>query len=223
MSRRVSQMPALTPEQWGLVRSVERLVHLRVNVKVPWAKEPWQREEPVAAGRCGAGLAAQRFEARYGFRFSSYALPWIDGEIRRWIEAEEEQGEIKRQAAEHAREYLAEEPDNFDVSGHEPPEARAGVHDVARRYLGALFAGLALGPADPEEAYAAAERRALVRGVLDRLDPGKRAAFEMRFFEGRKLGEIMDALEVCERTVRRWLDEALAAVLEAVRALDEAP
>lgn len=203
--------------------SVERLVQMRVSAKLPWAKEPHQREEPAAAGRYGAALAAQRFQPRYGTRFSSYAILWIDGEITRWIEGEVAQSELKRHAAAVACEYLAEEPDTFEVACDEPPVTRAGVHGLARRFLGCLFAGVAMGPPDPEQAAISAERRAKVREALERLDEGKRVVFEMKCVQGLKLGEIMDALDISDRTARRWFEEAMEAIFEAVRPLDEEP
>ncbi len=218
MSDRIGHDVQLSPEQQALVISVERMVHQVVNELVPWAKTPEQREEPLSAGRWGAARAARRYRSSYGTRFTSYAGVWIAGAVRRWMRAEAKESAKKKQAAMLAGEYLAEEPDTFNVVRDEPRVNRGRAHDATGRVIAALFAGVTVGPMSPEEAALAAERRAVVDEALAGLEPGKREAFERRFLQGQPLKEIVDGLGVADRTARRWIEDALDAISAAVRA-----
>jgi RNA polymerase sigma factor (sigma-70 family) len=218
MSRERRRIPPLTPEQQKLVTSVERLIHQRVRKIVPWATAD-ERKDYVAAGREGAGEPAAFFEPARGYRFTTYAMPFIDSAIRRLRDQEREYGAAKDAARHAGCTVLATEPEAVDAVRDEPEVNRAKAHDMTRRLFTAMAAGVAMGPLDPHEAYEVAELRAKVQEAIAKLDEENQAALRLVKLEALAHEEAGEALGVSERTVRRRLEAALEELAVILRAM----
>ncbi|EYF01072.1 sigma-70 family RNA polymerase sigma factor [Chondromyces apiculatus] len=208
----------LTATQSRLLLSVERLVHKLVRECAPWAQQD-VREDLVAAGRYGAAVAASRFDPDLGTRFTSYAVYYIVGEIRRSRDRDHRQHALRRRAMHTEVVLGAEAWGSWEVRHDAPGVHHEHAPDGAGPGTGAVCAGLAAGPPSPDEAFLTEETRALVKNALGELDAAHRRMLQMRYDEDLKLEEIVAALGLSDRTVRRRMAAAHAALEASLRRL----
>ncbi len=207
-----------------LVHRNLRLVMSLVNRFVQRTSEP---EDLFQAGCVGLLHAADRFDETCGTRFSTYAVPVIMGEIRRYLR---DTGAVKvgRTLRERAsrieaaraalRAQLGREPTIEEIASEvglgreEVVEAEEAsrpvaslsepVSDDSSLVLGDQIAGEASFAEDKVEAIA-------LRQALRCLSPAERAVLEMRFFGEMKQSEVAQRLGVSQPQVCKIEHRAL--------------
>lgn len=181
------------------------------------------KEDWVQAGVVGLLQAIDGFDPHRGHRFATYAVPFILGEMRRLIRAQQpvrvtdDLLALARQAHE-AREVLRAR------HGREPTAhavARYLKVDVARVVEAQETlrqpAGLdeTTGVAHPGEELAAVIRRLYVDEMLSRLPERMRRLLELRFAAGRTQQETAAALGLSQGQVSRLERQALSILRKA--------
>ena len=212
-----------------LVRSVVR--------RYSATSEPF--DDLLQSGSVGLVKAIDRFDPDGGGRFVSYAVPTIQGEIRRhfrdrcwavrvprpvqelWLRVRRMQDEILRETGEPARDDdLATA---LGVGVDEVREARRAGDGYATRSLD--------GPAgedrrlldllgDPEDGYAGVDDRALLDEAYSALDERAERVVRERFEEGRLQREIAVDVGVSQMQVSRILRRALSDMRLHLEAAD---
>jgi RNA polymerase sigma factor (sigma-70 family) len=202
----------LTDEQQKLVLSVQRLVESEVHALARSARDA-ERKDLVARGHLGAMLAAMRYEPSMETRFSTYATTWIRGEIWAALREEERQSALARAAFAASRDYLAEEPDSFDVVWDSEEVNGARLDRLAERAVAARVLGMGSEPLTPEDALSEREAHAnamkLVRAALAKMTTEEQALVALRFGQQRELSDLVRELGMNERTARRHLEKVL--------------
>jgi RNA polymerase sigma factor (sigma-70 family) len=218
----------LTPEQQQLVLSVQGFVKERVTALAPHAtREEW--DDFAAEANLAASMAARRFRISPDVRFSTYVYPVVCGAIWDRMTRENTWRRLRRAASRAAREYLAEEPDTFDVVHEEGAEIHARLKGVADRFLAAMFAGMSAGQPDPEQELADIESYQIaitaVHEALEGLGDEERKLYRMYYIEGLSQAEIGAKLGVETRSVRRYHEKLLDRLREVLenRGIREAP
>lgn len=120
-------------------------------------------EDLVQQGNVGLLLAAEHFDPERGVRFSTYAAPWVRGEIRRHAVRYQRIVHVGGTHSERVaiRAFRSEAPDAERLS------ERSGLPLPRARALSALLSSreVRLDAAEPKE------RDTLVRGTLSQHDP----------------------------------------------------
>lgn len=188
-------------------------------------------EELVQAGSLGLLKALQGFDPELGHRFSTYAVPFIAGEIRACLR--DQRGlATGRRLEQLGRRLQAEQARLTQVLGRSPTlhelAGAAGVApDEAFQALELLRAPLSLdepqGPDEPRalgDGLASGEdeerwmERLVVAQALDRLSPRERLILRLRFWEGRNQAEVAAWLGLSQPQVSR-IERASLAKLRA--------
>jgi RNA polymerase sigma-B factor len=209
----------LVLEHLSLVRTLARRFARR--------GEPYEDLLQVAA--VGLVTAARRFDPERGVPFVAYALPTIEGELRRHLRDRSSTVRVPRREQELAgvlrREAAAAAQHRHRAATLAETAAAAGV-PVARAAaaLGAAadpvpLAELERRPsAEAEDELEACERRALVADLLATLRPREREIVRLRFTEELHQAEIADRLHISQGQTSRLL----AGALEKLRAAFDA-
>ncbi|MEV4418347.1 SigB/SigF/SigG family RNA polymerase sigma factor [Patulibacter sp. NPDC049589] len=216
----------LTERCMPLVRSIAR--------KYSSSREPF--EDLVQAGSIGLVKAIDRFDLDAGHRFVSYAIPTIQGEIRRHFRDHCWAVRVPRSTQELWQKVKAEQRTWTEVTGDEPTaEELAGVLEVTVDDVeDALKAGegydaLSLDhPAgedramldvrgDRDPGYATVEDRSVVEQALGALDPRARRVVHDRFYRERLQREIAADVGVSQMQVSRVVSGALKDMREHLR------
>ncbi|PZN07212.1 sigma-70 family RNA polymerase sigma factor [Thermaerobacter composti] len=225
----------------GDAEARERLVALHMplvrHVARRFAGLGHDLDDLVQAGTVGLLQAIDGFDPDRGYQFSTYAVPAILGEIRRWLRANDPAGLTRamrarvtaiRRAAEAMEQELGHRPTAAAVA------ARLGcdVADVAfalEAAQGPLSLDEPLG-ADPDAAArgqrlaAPAEPdwgdRVAVRAALAQLPPRLRTVLTLRFFRDLTQAEVAAALGISQPQVSR-LEKAGLAHLRRLLAAGE--
>jgi RNA polymerase sigma-B factor len=191
-------------------------------------------DDLVQVGAVALVAAARRFDARRGVPFAAYAVPTVDGELRRHLRDRASTIRVPRREQELATTVRRAASDVAQKLGHEPslPEAAAaaGVSvQEAQSALGALeapvrLAALAEQPSgDAAEALEACERRTLVDELLAGLAPREREVVRLRFGDDLSQAEIARRMEISQSQASRLLAATLAKLRHAAEAgLDDA-
>lgn len=205
--------PRLTEAQWKLVSSVERLIHKLVHDLAPRVGADL-RQDLASAGRQGAVLAAARFDPARRVRFTTYAVPYIAGTIRRARDKERRAMKLSRRAAEAGAAFLAAQPEAAEVALDPPELNRERAHALTRALFLAMYEGIvgAEPDPDPEGAAILAQMRDALRAALARLPQEQRDVLRLRFEQDMELRQAGEALGLSERTARRRQEEALDAL-----------
>ena len=189
--------------------------------------EPFEDLLQVAA--VGLVAAARRFDPDRGVPFVAYAMPTIEGELRRHLRDRSSTVRIPRREQELAvvlrREAAASAQQRRRTATLAETAAAAGV-PVARA---AAVLGTAVDPvplaelerrpsAEAEDELEACERRALVAELLATLRPREREIVRLRFTEELQQAEIADRMHISQGQTSRLL----AAALEKLRAAYDA-
>jgi RNA polymerase sigma factor (sigma-70 family) len=210
-------LPPLTADQQKLVASVLDLVDAYARKLVPGVAGP-MLDDLVAQGRFGACVAATRFVPGGPARFSSFAIPFIVGEMKDWIHGEGRHRRLLRAGSAAARAFVAETPDGFEVTWDDDATLRNKLRSFVDELLAAMAAGMAAAVPEPEELVVVADVVAVVRKALDEVEESERKVYRLRYVEGLTLEKAAARLGVSERTVRRWQEALLDNVAARLRA-----
>jgi RNA polymerase sigma-B factor len=177
-------------------------------------------EDLVQVGAVGLVAAARRFDPERGVPFTAYALPTIEGELRRHLRdrssavriprREQELAATLRRTAQLASQRLGHEASLAETA------AAAGVspEEAGNALLGAsapapLAALERRASAAAEAEIEACEQRALVDDLLDVLDPRERQVVRLRFGDDLSQSEIARRLSMSQSQASRVLRGAL--------------
>ena len=198
----------------GLVRSVAQRLSLIYGEEF---------EDLVQIGYIGLLKAAERFEPERGFRFSTYAVPLIAGEIRSHIR---DSGRIKisRELKSDAARVRRAENDFCAAHGRSPKltELAAASGLTAERVLEALQAYEAMQDVQPDEVLKSAcaadggEEQSITRldlaAALAKLPPRQRQVIVLRYYRDMTQQQAAEALGISQVQVCRLEKRALAAM-----------
>lgn len=176
-------------------------------------------------GCLGFLKAVRGFDPNYGTQFSTYAVPKIAGEIRRFLRDDgavkvsrtlRERAQLIRAARQRLTQHLGREPAlselaaETDLSPEEIAEAELAAETPeslqAEREEGLSLEGL-LGTEAPEEALV---ERISLRQQIDSLPPQERMVILLRFYKGltqQQAGRVLGVSQVqVSRLERRALE-----------------
>lgn len=184
-------------------------------------------DDLVQVASLGLVAAARRYDPTRGVPFVAYALPTIEGELRRYLRdrcssvrvprREQERAAALRRAATDAAQRLGREA-SLDETAAEAGLSREQAHM-------AVVATLAIAPLDGLERWASldaeaeiesCEQRALVDDLLAALDPGERAVVRLRFAGDLSQTEIARQLGTSQSSVSRLLTGALEKLRDSL-------
>lgn len=232
MSLTAPEAAGIPPDEASLYRRA-RLGHLDARQELALRHLPLVRqvaarfrwsgaelEELVQAGTLGLLKALQGFDPDRGHRFSTYAVPFIAGEIRACLRDQRGLG-TGRRLEQLGRRLQAEQARLTQALGrsptlHELAEAAGVEPDEAFQALESMRAPLSLDePQSPDEPRALGEglasgedeeawtERLVVAQALERLSPRERLILRLRFWEGRSQAEIAAWLGLSQPQVSR--------------------
>jgi RNA polymerase sigma-B factor len=221
-------------------RLVERYLPLARHVAARYrgGSEPFEDLEQVAA--LGLVKAVDRFDPSRGINFSSYAVPTIAGELRRYfrdhtwtlrVPRDVQELAVKMGKVETALQLdlgraptAAELADRLDCSVEQLLEARdaAGANRMSSLDApvssedeeGASLADL-LGEAD--EGLAHVERALTVNAALECLDERERTILRLRFEEELTQAAIGERIGLSQMHVSRLIRQALTTLRDAAQ------
>lgn len=180
-------------------------------------------------GCIGLIKAIDNFDTSHGVRFSTYAVPMIIGEIRRYLR-DNSSMRVSRSIRDTAYHALRERTRLEYELGHEPtiPEIAAALGAPEEEVVFALDAiadpvslnepvfrddGDAVFIVDQVRDEKASEDRWLnsvaIRNGMDHLPERERRIIEMRFFHGRTQIEVADEIGISQAQVSRLEKHAL--------------
>ena len=213
------------PDRDALVTENLRLVHTCAN---RFRGRGVEYEDLFQAGCVGLVKAAKGFDPALGFRFSTYAVPAILGEIRRIFR---DGGSVKigRAAKEKATRLLALRAALTEELGREPGVSllaeKAGLEPAEAAVL--LAAGLptvsltgeddaetAIPVDGPEETLTG---RLDLQAAMDKLSERDRALLTLRFFQGQTQTVAAERLGMTQVQVSRREKAVLAALRELMQ------
>jgi RNA polymerase sigma factor (sigma-70 family) len=166
-------------------------------------------------------MAALRFDPSSGWRFSTYAYPYIAGRILDWLRKERRHQEVRglrASASKRARDFAAETPDQFEVSGNEDDTNRGHLKTYAERLIAAMAAGVSAAPPDPEESEMHRLTVIAVRDAFATMSEAERKIYRLHYGEDKTLKEIAKALGVASITARRWHESLLDKIAARLHA-----
>ena len=189
------------------------------------AGEPFEDLLQVAA--LGLVAAANRFDPERGVPFAAYAIPTVDGELRRHLRDRASTVRVPRREQALAGALRRAAAEQAQLLGHEAPLAEiadaAGVtRREAERVLGGTAAAVPLSLFEDEargsagDEAEACERRLLLQAALAGLEPRERRAVACRVVGELSLRETARRLGISEgqaaRAVQRGLEKIAAAL-----------
>jgi RNA polymerase sigma-B factor len=184
-------------------------------------------EDLVQVASLGLVAAARRYDPSRGVPFAAYAVPTIDGELRRYLRdlsstvrvprRQQALASVLRRAASAASQRLGRE-----VSVAEAAEAAGVAVGEAELALGATAPSASLGDleyavsdaADAE--LEACERRVLFEPILTALQPREREALGLRFAGDLSQQEIARRMHISQSQASRLLARALEKVRQGL-------
>lgn len=184
-------------------------------------------EELVSAGYIGLINAATRFDEALGFRFSTFAVPSILGEMKRIFR---DGGAVKvsrglkelslkaQRAAEEFRRREGEEPtvsqlsEILGVSLEEAAEALSASMTV-KSLSNALEDGSEIDVAVPSKEESITERMTLYQ-VIDELSLEDRELIKLRYFKGKTQTQTAETLGMSQVQVSRKEKKILLSMRE---------
>ena len=219
-----------------IVRDNQRLLH-HVLKRFATADEPY--EDLLQVANLGLIKAAQRFDPSKGVRFSTYAVPLIEGEVRhhlrdsllmrqpRWVKRVYHDIEDAGRTLTHR---LGRAPQLGEIAA-ELNISEAGILEVLNVYARIDLQGLpgaygdGDGPvADPAEVHSLhlssfalpIEDRITLYDALDRLTTFQRKLIYLLFFREFTQHEVAAALGLTQKKVSRESIKALAHLKQAM-------
>ena len=215
-----SAQEALVNENSGLIWSVARRFIGRGT----------ETEDLYQLGCIGFLKAVEGFDLQFGTQFSTYAVPKIAGEIRRFLRddgAIKVSRSLKEQAAciksmrNHLTSRLGREPTITEISeqtGYTPEEiamaetATAGTESIHRE-LGEEGFSLENILTDTETEERLVEKIAL-RQAVEKLEERERMVIQLRYFHGLTQERVSKVLQVSQVQVSRIEKKALIHLKE---------
>ena len=203
----------LVQENLGLVGSVVKRFENR----------GYEREDLFQIGAIGLMKAIEKFDFSYEVRFSTYAVPLVTGEIRRFLR-DDGMMKVSRSIKEcswrvnRSREKLEQElgrsvtlqeiSDDTGLSGEEIALAMDASEEVASIYQtiyqsdgSELYLVDKMADQAPEEDRL--RNRITVQQMLGRLEPKEQRLITLRYFEGRTQSLVADTMGMTQVQVSR--------------------
>jgi len=224
----------------------ERLILMHRNLVTFLARRFVERgellEDVMQVGMLGLIYAIDSFDPSRGLKFSTYAIPTIAGEIRRYFRDKVSGMRVPRRLHElYASlqgqiEALTQQLDRSPTYAEIASSLQLEVEEVVE----ALELGAVLDPnsldsfafGDDEEGttladqvgaldphIAAIEEYSTLQAALEQLEPKKREVLELTYFEGYSQADVARRLNVSQMHISRLLRRSLAdlrALLDAV-------
>ncbi len=214
----------------------ERLILMHRNLVTFLARRFAERgelfEDVMQVGMLGLIYAIDSFDPNRGVKFSTFAIPTISGEIRRYFRDKVAGMRVPRRLQElysSLQGHIEELTQRLDRSPTYS-EIAASLHLEVEEVVEALELGAALDPnsldefafddeegttvADrigaPDAQIAAIEEYSTLQAALEELEPKKRQVLEMTYFEGYSQADVARRLNVSQMHVSRLLRRALA-------------
>lgn len=211
---------------------VSRNMGLVKSIAFRFSKYGYETEDLVQTGCIGLVKAIERFDMSYDVKFSTYALPLIAGEIRRFIRddgririSRDLKYDIMRMKNERER-YIKEKGNAPKLSELEKSmgmsrekllqiieaeECMCGVSslddpDIADKGYGEY------GEENEEEKRI---NKILIKGIIENLPPRERQIIIMRYYRGMTQSEIAEVLKISQVHVSRLERRTLAVMSEA--------
>jgi RNA polymerase sigma-B factor len=210
------------------VRSRAELIESHLPLVVSVARRHQDASEPledlVQVGTIGLIKAIDRFDRERGSALSTFAVPFIEGEIRHHLRDSvplvrvprplRELGARARAAHDELAARHARTPTTAEVGALLGVAADEVVRAVAARPGAALLGDAAGEPAaETADALAAGEARVLLEAGWRRLAPRERRIMQLRFFDDRSQAQIGREVGLSQAHVSRLI----AATLERLR------
>lgn len=216
-----SARDALCRENMGLVR----------NAAQKFSFSGAEKEDLIQTGAVGLLKAIDNFDLSQGVRFSTYAVPMIIGEIRRFLR---DDGPIKvsrgiKQTAYRgysAREELAAKLGREPTISELAEKCGVGAEEMAEAFCATAppdsinreiytdsetELGDALCEKDDEERII---NKIAVREILEKLEPKERQIIVMRYFKDKTQAEIAKTIGVSQVQVSRIEKKVLCRIRE---------
>jgi RNA polymerase sigma-B factor len=209
--------------QQGDARARERLVELYMPLVEALARRHGRRgaehEDLVQAGSIGLLNAIERFDPKRGEEFVAFAVPTVEGEMKRHIRDRTGTVRLPRRLHE-ARVRLPGARDELTARLNRAPTAAELAREVgvSTEDLAGLESttASAADQAAPEEDRAAeldaSESRLLLAGAFQSLDDTDRRILYLRFVRELSRREVADQLGVSQSALARRTNAALAKV-----------
>ena len=183
------------------------------------------KEELFQIGMIGLMQAIDRFDTTYDVRFSTYAVPLILGEIRRFLR-DDNPIKVSRTIAEHRKQIQTLQQGQEDISVDQIVEktgltredvvlAMASARPVTSIYETAYDSGESQvllvdqleGKEKPMEEEVLEEQ--ILALAMQALSAEEKNLIQMRFFENMKISEVAQVLHMNENTVKTRLYSSL--------------
>lgn len=224
--------------QWkatGDPRLRERLVLMHRNLVMFLARRFNERgelfEDLVQVGMLGLIYALDGYDLERGVKFSTFAIPTISGEIRRYFRDKGSGMRVPRQlqvlhgVLQTRIEELTQQLDRAPTYAEIAFSLKIEVEQVVEALeLGAIMEPLSIddsahgtegasiadsiGAVDPQ--LQAFEEHAALQSALEKLPEKERQVLEMSFFDGRSQDDIARQLHVSQMHISRLLRRSLA-------------
>jgi RNA polymerase sigma-B factor len=220
-----------------LVRMNLGLVRKEAHRWVSYSTESY--EDLVQVGSMGLMRAIERFDVTKGHAFSSFAMPYIRGEIQHYLRDKSPQLRIPRrwqalqrqgvEVAQQLRQQLHRQPSEaeiaaaLEVSLVDWQEAKLAFHNRSPVSLDAPVsdddaAGACLGDVVPDQRYRsfqlAQEDRIRLQQALQTLEQRTRQVLEFVFFHDLTQKETAELLGLSAVTVSRQVKKGLSSLRE---------
>ena len=220
MEERLDRIADLIVDHLPLARAISR--------RYVGSGESW--DDLVQVGCVGLVAAARRFDRSRGTPFSAFALPTIDGELRRHLRDRASTVRVPRRQQKLAGDLRAAAYEARQLLGHEASlseiAATAGVSvGEAQLAIGAAAVPATLATLELVQSTAAddeieaCEHRALVGHMLAALDARERELLRLRYEEDLSQTEIARRMRISQSQASRLLAGALVK-LRSSAALD---
>ena len=211
---------------------VERFMPLARNLARRYSQDPRAYEDLVQVAAIGLINAVERFDSTRGVSFSSYAVPTIAGEIKRYFRDRSWAVRPPRRVQEHVLRVDAAAKQSTGEHGRAPTvvELAERLDDLSQedvleaRYARRAAFALSLDtPATQGEddttladrlgtndgGYALVEQRVLLDSLQSVLPPRERAIVRMRFLEDMTQAEIGAAVGLSQMQISRLLRQSI--------------
>ena len=199
---------------------VEENMRLVFSVAGRFRSTGYEMEDLVQLGSIGLVKAIKKFDLSYDVKLSTYAVPMILGEIRRFLR---DDGMLKvsrsvKETAMHAARYidalrirLGREPTIAEVAAEsglpeesliEALDASAPVESIDKGFSDSdgNETPLPVGGANPEDSIL---NHVMVETMLNSLKPRERTILELRYFRGKTQSEIAKMIGISQVQVSR--------------------
>lgn len=216
----------MVEENMGLVYSIARR----------FTNRGYDSEDLVQIGAIGLIKAVQKFNPEFNVQFSTYAVPMIMGEIKRFLR-DDGAVKISRTLKENAmkgwrseemlRKRLNREPTIKEISEEcgidadllaqsfeaaAPPESiYESVYDNGDKEIHLLDT---IAGADIEDGII---NRVMVDNILSQLKPREKEIILMRYFRGKTQAEIADVIGVSQVQISRIEKKAIERIRDSIK------